>query len=125
MLKYNICTCHIFWTWLKRIDVNRTLKRPSLKRRWLHLQNCFLFYKNFDLTNRPKPEILKQPTKHCICSEYETFGLIFNHSFYLSSHASTLKVFLCSLVRSLLVLLKITESLTFFLRNVNYPNSPF
>lgn len=77
MLKYYIYTCHIFWTWLKRIDENRTLKWPSLKRRWLSLQNCFLFYKNFDLKNRQNTEILKQPTKHYICSKYETSGLIF------------------------------------------------
>lgn len=43
----NIYNCHIFWTWLKLIDVNRTPKEPSPKRRWLSLQNCFIFYKNF------------------------------------------------------------------------------
>lgn len=115
MLKYNIYTCHIFWTWLKLIGVNRTLKWLSLKRRWLSLQNCFLFYKNFDLTNRQKPEILKQPTKHYICSEYETFGLIFliinyichlMHQHWMYFYTLYSEVCLC--------FLKITESLRVF-----------
>lgn len=78
MLKYNINTCH-FWTWLKRIDVNRTLKQPSLKRRWLSLQNCFLFYKNFDLAKTKNRNFkTTHKTLHLLCI-WDFLVLFFNH----------------------------------------------